>query len=59
MRGRLTWIEKNITKQKEKEGITPSEQREVKRLKEQTKEREREFEQRHVDTSPQFHRSRK
>ena len=46
---RLTWIERDIVKLKEKEELAPSDQRKIKHLKELAKEQSREFEQRHVE----------
>ena len=48
VRGRLTRIERDITTLETKEGLTPVDQRKVKRLKEQVKETDREYEERHV-----------
>ena len=42
-------MEKDITKLEEKEGLTPSDLRKIKCLKELAKEHDREFEQRHVE----------
>ena len=49
VRGRLTRIERDITTLEDKEKLTPSDQRKIRRLKEQVKENDREFEQRHLD----------
>ena len=49
MRARLTWIERDIVPLEGKEGLEPSDQRKVKRLKEQVKEIDRDFEQRHLE----------
>ena len=48
VRGRLTRIERDIATLEAKEGLTPADQRKVKRLKEQVKETDREYEERHV-----------
>ena len=48
VRGRLTRIERDIATLETKEGLTPADQRKVKRLKEQVKETDREYEERHV-----------
>ena len=49
MCGRLTRMEKDIGKLEEKEELLPWDERKVKRLKELTKEHDREFEQRYVE----------
>ena len=49
MLGRLTWMKKDITKLEEKEGLTPSDLRKIKRLKELAKEHDHEFEQHHIE----------
>ena len=49
VRGRLTRIERDVTTLEKKEGLTPADQRKVKRLKEQVKEYDREYEERHVE----------
>ena len=49
VRACLTRMEKNIGKLEEKEGLTPSNQRKVKCLKELAKEHDGDFEQRHVE----------
>ena len=49
VRGRLTRIERDIEKLEEKETLSPSDRRKVKRLKDQVKENDREFEQRHIE----------
>ena len=48
MHSRLTWIKRDIVKLEDKEGLTYSDQRKIKRLKEKAKEHDRDFEQRHV-----------
>ena len=49
VRGRLTRIERDIVKLEEKEALSPSDRRKVKRLKDQVKDNDREFEQRHIE----------
>ena len=49
VRGHLTRIERDIEKLEEKETLSPSDRRKVKRLKDQVKENDREFEQRHIE----------
>ena len=49
VRGRLTPIERDISSLEEKETLTPSERRKIKRLKDQVKEHDQEFERRHMD----------
>ena len=44
----LTWIEIHIIRLEEKEGLTPSDQRKIKRMKELAKERNCDFEQHHI-----------
>ena len=48
VRSRLTQMGKDITKLEDKEGLTPSNERKIKCLKEMAKEHDREFEQCHV-----------
>ena len=45
----LTWMEKDISKLEEKEELTPSDGKKIRRLKELAKEHDREFEERHVE----------
>ena len=49
VRGRLTRTEWDIEKLEEKETLSPADRRKVKRLKDQVKENDREFEQRHIE----------
>ena len=49
MRARLTRMGKSIGKLEEKEGLTPSDERKIKRQKELAKDHDRDFEQRHVE----------
>jgi len=49
MRARLTRVERDIATLEGKESLEPSDQRKVKRLKEQVKEIDRDFEQRHLE----------
>ena len=49
VRGRLTRIERDISSLEEKETLTPSERRKIKRLKDQVKEHDQEFERRHME----------
>ena len=49
LRAQLTRMEKDIGKIREKEGLTPSDERKLKRSKELTKEHDSEFEQCHVE----------
>ena len=49
MRARLTRIEPDITTLEGKESLAPPDQRKVSRLKEQVKEIDRDFEQRHLE----------
>ena len=49
MRARLTRIERNVATLEEKESLAPPDQRKVKRLKEQFKEIDRDFEQQHLE----------
>ena len=49
LRGRLTQIEKEITKLEGKTMLGPSEQRKIKCLLEQVREGDKEFEQRHLE----------
>ena len=49
VRCRLTRIEQDISSLEEKEMLTPSDQRKIKRLKDQVKEHDLEFEKRHID----------
>ena len=49
MRTRLTKIERDISTLEEKESLAPPDQRKVKRLKEQVKEIDWDFEQRHLE----------
>ena len=49
VRGRLTCIERDISSLEEKEMLTPSERRKIKRLKDQVKEHVQEFERRHME----------
>ena len=49
MRARLTRIERDIAAFEGKESLESSDQRKVKRLKEQVKEIDRDFEQRHLE----------
>ena len=49
LRGRLTRIEKEIAKLEGKTTLGPSEQRKIKRLLEQVREDDKEFEQRHLE----------
>ena len=49
MRGRLTRVEKEIAKLEGKRTLGPSEQRKIKRLLEQVREDDTEFEQRHLE----------
>ena len=46
--GRLTRIERGISSLEEKETLTPSERRKIKRLKDQIREHDQEFETRHM-----------
>ena len=47
--GRLTRIERDISSLEEEETLTPSDQRKIKRLKDQVKEHDQEFEKRNVE----------
>ena len=49
MRGRLARIEKDIAKMEGKETLGPSDKRKIKRLLEQVKDDDKEFEERHLD----------
>ena len=49
VRGRLTRIERDISSLEDKETLTPSEQRKIKRLKDQVEEHDQEFEKRHME----------
>ena len=49
VRGRLTRMERDISSLEEKETLTPSERRKIKRLKDQVKEHDQEFERRHME----------
>ena len=49
MHGRLTRLERDISSLEEKETVTPSDQRKIKRLKDQVKEHDQEFEKRHME----------
>ena len=49
MRGRLTRMEKDISKLEGKEELTPSDGKKIRRLKELVKEYDCEFEQRHIE----------
>ena len=49
VRGRLTRIERDISPLEEKETLTPSERRKIKRLKDQVKEHDQDFEKRHME----------
>ena len=49
MRGGLTRIGRDISPLEEKEMLTPSDQRNIKRLKDQVKEHDQEFEKRHME----------
>ena len=49
VRGRLTRIEKDIAKMEGKETLGPSDKRKIKRLLEQVKDDDKEFEERHLD----------
>ena len=55
VRGRLTRIEKDISKLEDKASLGPSDQRKIKRLMEQAREDDKEFEERHLYRGPQFH----
>ena len=49
MCARLTQMEKDIGKLEEKEGLTPSDERKIKRLEELAKEHNCEFEECHIE----------
>ena len=49
VRSRLTRIKRDIVKLEDKEGLTPSDQRKIKRFKAQVQEYDSDFQQRHVD----------
>ena len=49
MHARLTWMEKDVGKLEEKEGLTPSDERKIKPLKQLAKEHECKFEQHQVE----------
>ena len=49
VRGRLTRIERDISSLEGKETLTPSERRKIKRLKDQVKEHDQEFEKRNME----------
>ena len=49
VRARLTWMEKDMGKLEEKEELTPSDGKKVRRLKELAKEHDREFKEHHVE----------
>ena len=49
VRGRLTRIEKDIAKMEGKETLGPSDKRKIKRLLEQVKNNDKEFEERHIE----------
>ena len=49
VRARLTRVEKDIGKLEEKDGLAPSDERKIKRMKELAKEHDRELEQRHEE----------
>ena len=49
VRGHLTMIEKDIAKVEGKETLGPSDKRKIKRLLEQVKDDDKDFEERHLD----------
>ena len=49
VRGRLTRIERGISSLEDKETLTPSKQRKIKRFKDQVKEHDQEFKKRHME----------
>ena len=49
VRTRLTRMEKDIGKLEDKDELTPSDRKKIKRLKELAKEHDRDFEERHVE----------
>ena len=48
VRGRLTHIERDISSLEDKHTLQPSDQRKIKRLKDQVKEHDRQFEKHHM-----------